>query len=225
MVFFDWSTPIRYFPQLLQGAGLTLVITIAEFFLSLFFGIVVGYIRYKKTNKILYPILTVYIEIMRNTPLLVQLFFLYYGLPQLGIYLPSFAVVFFGLVVNATAFNAEIIRGGIASVPKGQWEAAQCIGLTKGKIFFHVILPQTIRNVGPSLINQFIIYMFGTSLLSALDIRELSRTTAMINGKTFRTFEIYTAALIIYYVLSLGCMYILRKINQKYFPSVSSKGE
>ena len=201
MVFFDWSTPIRYFPQLLQGAGLTLVITIAEFFLSLFFGIVVGYIRYKKTNKILYPILTVYIEIMRNTPLLVQLFFLYYGLPQLGIY------------------------GGIASVPKGQWEAAQCIGLTKGKIFFHVILPQTIRNVGPSLINQFIIYMFGTSLLSALDIRELSRTTAMINGKTFRTFEIYTAALIIYYVLSLGCMYILRKINQKYFPSVSSKGE
>lgn len=225
MVFFDWSTPIRYLPELITGAFVTLAITIFEFAVSMVLGIGIGYVRYAKPNKIAYKIATIYVEVMRNTPVLVQLFFLYYGLPQLGIYFPALFVGLFGLIINATAYNAEIVRGGIVSVPKGQWEAAQCVGLKKGETFFNVILPQAIRNIGPSLVNQFQIYLFSSSLLSALGIEELTRVTVILNGKTFRTFELYTAAIILYYILSLSTSFILKKINVKYFPSVSSKGE
>lgn len=220
-MFFDWWTPIKNLPALLQGALLSLELTALVFFLSLLLGTLVGYIRYARSNKILYAIATVYVEVIRNTPVLVQLFFIYFGLPQFGIYLDKMVAGVIGLTVNNAAYIAETIRGGIMAVPKGQWEAARCIALKPIRVFTDVIFPQTLRNVFPALINQVIMVFFGTSLLSALDVRDLTQVASILNSRTFRTFELFSVAILIYFVISQLIQIILRYVNKKFFPSVN----
>lgn len=222
--FLDWWTPIKYLPEMLQGAAITILFTIVVFAIEVIAGAFLGYIRYQKKG-ILYPIVSVYVEIIRNTPLLVQLYLIFYGLPKLGLKLSSYQTGFIALTLFACAFGCEIYRGGIQSVDKGQWEAGACIGLTKRQTFVDIIFPQTLRNIFPSLINDCITMLYATSLLSVVNIREIMGTTQYIAGYTFRTLEMYIVSLIFYYVLASILAFILRKINIKYFPSISSKGE
>lgn len=220
-MFLDWWTPIEHLPELLRGALVTLELTVLVFFLSLFFGTLIGQQRFHKENRVSYRIATIYVEVIRNTPLLVQLFFIYFGLPQFGIYLPATLAGVIGLTINNSAYVAEIVRAGIQSIPKGQWEAANCLALTQSQVFTYVIFPQTLRNVFPSLINQFVMIMFGTSLLSALDIKDLTQVASILNSQTFRTVELFSFAILIYYVMSVITTRILHYINNKYFPSIS----
>lgn len=222
-MFFDWGTPIRYLPDLLNGALLTMELTLTVFFLSLLLGTLIGFARFHKDHKILYGISTVYVEFIRNTPLLVQIFFIYFGLPQFKIYLPALFAGILGLTINNAAYIAETVRSGIQSVAKGQWEAAECIGLSNVSVFIDIIFPQALRNIFPALINQFIMILFGTSLLSALDIKDLTQVASILNSKNFRTFELFTFAIAIYYVLSLVSSRILRWVNDRFFPSISSR--
>lgn len=223
-MFFDWWTPIDNLPLLLGGALISIEITILVFVLSLVFGTLVGFLRYNKKNKVLYLISTVYVEVIRNTPMLVQIFFIYFGLPQFNIYLPALFAGILGLTINNSAYIAEIIRSGIQSIPKGQWEAAGCLGLSRIRVFLDIIFPQALRNIFPSLTNQFIMILFGTSLLSALDIKDLTQRASILNSQSFRTFEIFAFAVVIYYILSLVSSKVLRIINKKFFPSINDVG-
>ncbi|MDR2870307.1 MAG: amino acid ABC transporter permease [Deferribacteraceae bacterium] len=219
-MFLDWSIPLKNFGLLATGAGFTLVLTIICFLLSMATGVLFGIGRSVSNNKPLYFLLTAYIEAIRNTPVLVQIFLIYRGLPQLGIYLSPIAAGIIAMVVNNTAYIAEIMRSGINSVYKGQWEAAKSIGLTTADTMISVILPQALRNVFPALVNQFILILFGTSLLSAIDVRELTQVAYILNSETFRTMEIFLFVMVIYYVLSLICTTILGWVNKKFFPAI-----
>lgn len=222
--FLDWWTPIRHIPDLIFGAALTVMFSVIVFLVEIVLGALFGYIRYRK-KTIFYPILTAYVEIIRNTPVLVQIYILYFGLPAFGIMLTNYQTAFIALILFGCAFTCEIYRGGIQSIDKGQWEAGECLGMSKIRIFIDIIFPQTLRNIFPSLINQYVSIMYVTSLLSAIDIREITGQAKLVAASTFRTFEMYTFALIFYYVISNISTYILRRINIKYFPSISSKGE
>lgn len=223
--YFDWGTPLAHIPDLLRAAVITIAITLISFAIAAVLGALFGYIRYRKKPAVIYRILTVYIEIARNTPLLVQIFIIYYGLPQVGIFLNNYLAGIIAIAFNGSAYIAEIFRAGIQSIDQGQWEAGKCIGLARRHIFFDVILPQTLRNIFPALINQFVSTLYFTTLLSALDVREITDVTTIIATNTFRTFEMYTFAIILYYILSGLTTFALRKINVRFFPSVSSKGE
>jgi polar amino acid transport system permease protein len=223
-MFFDWGTPIRNIPLLLGGALVSLELTLIVFVLSFGIGTLLAVARFNRKNKLLYCLATVYVEIIRNTPALVQIFLIYFGLPQFGIRLSPVVAGIIGLTVNNCAYIAEIVRAGIQSIAKGQWEAAHSIGLSDYRIFMSVIYPQALRNIFPSLSNQFIMILFGTSLLSALDVKDLTQRASILNSETFRTMEIFTFVTLMYYGISVLCSLILRRVNQKYFPSVGNRG-
>ncbi|MGN0161932.1 MAG: amino acid ABC transporter permease [Lachnospiraceae bacterium] len=225
MFFLDWSTPIKNLPLILQGALVSMLVTIVAYLVALLVGTITGYLRFKKGNKIINFILSAYVELMRNTPVLVQIYFFYFGLAQIKVFLPSAVAGILALSLFSGAYLSEIIRGGIASVPKGQWEAGMSLNLSKKRIFIDIILPQALRNIFPALINQFTLTLYATSLLSAIDVGELMKVTYKLNSKTFRTFELYVFALVIYMIMASMSMFVLRIINRKFFPSLSSRGE
>lgn len=223
-MFFDWGTPIRNLPLLLGGALVSLELTLVVFILSFFFGTLLAIVRYSRKNRLLYSLATIYVELIRNTPVLVQIFFIYFGLPQFGIRLPPVLAGIIGLTINNSAYISEILRAGIQSITKGQWEAAHSIGLSDYRVFVSVIYPQALRNIFPSLSNQFIMVLFGTSLLSVLDIKDLTQRASILNSETFRTMEIFIFVTLMYYGISVLCSMLLRYINKKYFPSMESRG-
>jgi polar amino acid transport system permease protein len=148
---------------------------------------------------------------------------IYFGLPQFGIYLPVLLAGIIALSVNNSAYIAEILRSGIRAVAKGQWEAAETIGLNKYQIFRLIVIPQAIRNVFPSLSNQFIMILFGTSLLSVLDIRELTQVSSIFNSRNARVMETDTIVIVIYYVITISSILLLKWVNQRFFPSVNRR--
>lgn len=224
-VFFDWSVPIKNMPLYISAAGVTVLIALITCIAETIIGAWFGYIRFIKRPGILYRIITIYVEIIRNTPLLVQLFFMFYGLPTIGITLSGFTAGLLALIICHSAYTTEIFRAGIQSVNKGQWEAAQCIGLRNSRIFSDVIFPQTLKNIFPALSNQYLMTVLSTSLVSALNVHELTNVISVNAANTFRVFENYTVAILIYYILNIGLSTLLRFINKKYFPSVRSEGE
>lgn len=224
-VYFDWSVPLKNIPLYMTGIEITLLLTAITCFFETVLGLLFGYIRYRKAPKPLYAGVTAYVEFFRNTPLLVQIFFIFYGLPVIGIMLNGFWAGTLALIVCHTAYTTEVFRSGIQAVNKGQWEAAQCIGLGKIRSFVDVIMPQTLRTIFPALSNQFIMTMLSSSLISALNVNELTNVTIVTASSTFRVTENYTFAILLYYVLTLTLSFVMKYVNKKYFPSVSSKGE
>lgn len=219
MVFLDWNLPLKKLPELFQGAAMSVSLTIVIFFLSFVLGTVLALLRLKK-GHVGYYLATVYVEVFRNTPALVQIYLIYYGLPQFGIVLRSVMAGIVALSMNNAAYVSEILRSGIQSIDKGQWEASQSLSLTLPVTFFRVIFPQALRNIFPSLINQYIMLFFGTALLSTIDVKELMQTVSLYSATTFRTIEFFTFAAVIYFVLSLVTSFILRRINSRFFPSL-----
>jgi polar amino acid transport system permease protein len=221
-MFFDWKTAFSQIPALLEAAWTTYWIALVSFFLAVLLGGLIAIVRHQK-YPILYPVVTLYVEIIRNTPILAQIFLIYFGLPQFKIYLPALLAGVIALVINNSAYIAEIIRSGIKAVVKGQWEAAETLGLTKAQIFRLVIIPQAIRNVFPSLSNQFIMVLFGTSLLSILDIRELTQVSSIFNSKNARVMETDTIVIVIYYIIAIASILLLKWVNRRFFPSVNRR--
>jgi polar amino acid transport system permease protein len=144
-----------------------------------------------------------YVEIIRNTPLLVQLFVVFFGLPSIGIKLDIIPVATIGLAINLGAYASEIIRAGIQSIPKSQVEAAVALGLTGRQVFRHIILVPALKNVYPSLTSQFILLMLATSLASQIAAPELFYAGSIIQSRTYRDFEVYTVIAVAYLALAL----------------------
>lgn len=223
MVFLDWQLPFKKLDELLLGALTSVWLTALIFVLSFILGTCLALMRIKKNRSLMYRSATVYTEIFRNTPALVQIYLIYYGLPQFGIILHSMAAGILALSLNNAAYVGEILRSGIQSIDKGQWEAADSLALSPVTRFIRVVFPQALRNIFPSLINQYIMLFFGTTLLSTIDVTELMQTVSLYSARTFRTIEFFTFAAVIYFVLSIVTSYILRKVNRRFFPSLEVK--
>jgi polar amino acid transport system permease protein len=221
-MFFDWITAIQQLPDLLQAAWMTYWIALVTFFLAVAVGVMLAIVRHQK-YPVFYLVATAYVEMIRNTPILVQIFLIYFGLPQFHIFLPALTAGILALTINNSAYIAEIIRSGIQAVAKGQWEAAETIGLTKLQVFRLIVIPQAIRNIFPALSNQFIMVLFGTSLLSILDVRELTQVSSIFNSKNARVMETDTFVILIYYAIAIVSILLLKWVNRRFFPSVNGR--
>ena len=144
-----------------------------------------------------------YVEMIRNTPLIVQLFLIFFGLPALGIKLDVITASVLALTINLTAYTAEIVRAGIESIPKSQIEAGISLGLTGPQVFRHVVLLPALKNIYPSLTSQFVLMMLATSVVSQISAAELFHAGSIIQSRTFRDFEVYTVIAVLYLGLSL----------------------
>ena len=190
-----------YLPDFMSGLWLTT----ASSFLSFAAGLVLGVLGAQARRSRLRPLRllgTIYVEVIRNTPALVQIFIVYFGLPVVGIRLPAFVAGVIALSVNAGAYLTEIMRTGIEAVPAGQLEAARTLGLSARDSFFHVVLPQAVRTVYPPVVNEFIQIILGSSLLSVVSLNELTSTAQIVNSLTFRTMETFGTSLVLYLILT-----------------------
>lgn len=212
-------------PMFLRGAGMTLFISIIGTIIGTLIGLLVGVIRTipvpergikKIFLKIVNIILSIYIEFFRGTPMIVQAMVIYYGSAQfLGLDINKIVAALFIVSINTGAYMSEIVRGGIVSIDKGQFEAAQAIGMTHSQTMINVVLPQVIRNILPATGNEFVINIKDTSVLNVISVSELFFQTKSIAGNNFRYFESFFVACFIYFIMTFTVTRILRAIERK----------
>ena len=167
---------------------------------ALFFGVILGAARYSKRRIFNWPA-TLYIEVFRNTPILVQIVWFFYAFPVLvGGQIEPFMAAVFGIGLNITAYSAEIFRGGIQSLDRGQWEAGRAIGMSYFQVMRRVILPQAIRRMVPAFANRMIEAVKATSLASTIAVADLMWQGEMLANAIYRPFEVYTAVAVIYFL-------------------------
>lgn len=190
-----------YFPVLLQALWISIYVTLISFTVGALFGVVLSA---AKTGPVapLRAISSTYIEIMRNTPLLVQLYLLYFGLGQLGFQVNPLWAAIIGMTLNNAAYTAEIFRGGFASVPKGLKEAGAALALSRYQIFRYVVFKPGLRGIVPSLTNQAIILFLYSSVASVISLEELTAVLQNLNSQTLRTLEIFTIGAVLYWAVS-----------------------
>ena len=206
---------VQYWPRLIAGLGLTVEITIISLILAGILGMVFGLLSVSK-RKSLRAIALVYVDIVRGTPLLVQAFFIYFGIPAaLGIQSDPVVSGVITLSLNAGGYLAEIVRGGIESISRGQMEAARSLGLPYGMAMRSVILPQAIRTMTPALINQCIITLKDTSLLSVIGVTELTQTGRLISANNYQSFEVWAIVAMMYFVIIMILSKISKRIERK----------
>jgi polar amino acid transport system permease protein len=198
----DFSSLLPYWPVFLKGAWLTLKMTVV----AIFFGIIVGtLVAFAKRSRyrMLARLCNIYIEAVRNTPFLVQVFILFFGLASIGIHMPTFTAAVLAMIINIGAYAAEIIRAGLESVPRGQIEAAECLGLSRWRISWHVMLQPSIEKVYPALTGQFLLMMQASAIASQISAEELTAIANTVQSDTFRSLETYIVVAALYLALSL----------------------
>jgi polar amino acid transport system permease protein len=190
---------------LLAGAWLTLKISLLAIGFGLIIGIIGAIFRTSK-NRLLDSIALTYVEVIRNTPYLIQLFFIFFGIPNLGIKLTAEQAAILSLAVNFGAYSTEIVRAGVESIPKGQVEAGMALGFKPLEIFRHIILLPALANIYPALVGQVILAVLFTSVVSQIATEDLTFVGDFLNARSFRSFEIYFAISLIY----LGIVWLIK---------------
>lgn len=199
MTFFEFLG--EYWPRLLSGTG----VTVAQFFLAAILGVLISLtmaLMKLSSNLALRGTAITYIEIFRGTSLLVQLYWIFFVLPLFGITIEKFTAGYLAVGMNIGAYGAELVRGGILSVPKGQWEAALAINMTPAQRMRRIILPQALVNMLPPWGNLMIELLKGTALVSLISVTDLMFEAKQINATTFLSAQVFGAALIVYYILA-----------------------
>ncbi|AWI03188.1 amino acid ABC transporter permease [Clostridium drakei] len=197
----DTGIIIKVLPILLKGSVMTIELTVIALVVGTMLGIFLALFKLSK-NVVFRIISSFYTWIFRGTPLLLQLFFFYYGLPFMGVELTPFSAAAIGLSLNCGAYMAEIIRGGIQSIDKGQFEAAKALGFTYADTMKKIILPQTFKVIIPPVGNEFIALLKDTSLVSTIAMVELMRSAQQIYASTFRPIEVFFTAGVLYLLLT-----------------------
>lgn len=197
----QWQVIGKWMPELLQAAVLTLELTAMSFAVALTIGVVVGTVR-SRSRWIGRP-LGLYVEFFRGTPLLVQLFFIYYGLAQVGLVMPGQVAAVLGLGLNGGAYISEIVRGTLAGIDRGQYDAAHALGMNWAATLAWVVMPQALRVATPPLVNSFASMLKDTSLVSLLAITEMMNIANQIYSRTFRAFEIFAVVALMYFAMTL----------------------
>ncbi|MDM5328508.1 amino acid ABC transporter permease [Neobacillus sp. CF12] len=223
----EWVIKIiaENWPMFLRGAGLTLLISLIGTIIGAIIGLAAGVVRTipmpergakKALLNVINAILSIYIEFFRGTPMIVQAMVIYYGSAlAFGIDMNVFVAAIIVVSINTGAYMAEIVRGGIVSVDKGQFEAAHAIGMTHFQTMWNVVLPQVIRNILPATGNQFVINIKDTSVLNVISVTELYFVTKSISGNNFRYFESFFVACMIYFVMTFIVTRILLYIEKR----------
>ncbi len=200
---YEWSFGFlfRYTHLFLVGIGTTLAYTVGTVLLGLLIGLVLGLARLSRSWIVNVP-LVAFIEVFRCTPLLVQIIWFYYALPViLGVQIPAVVAAVLVLSLYTGAFYAEIFRGGIVSIEAGQWDAARALGLRWGQVMRCVVLPQAVRRMVPPFMNQSIIQLKNTSLVSTIAVPDLLYQGTLITADTYKPLEVYTVVAVIYFAL------------------------
>ncbi|SOE94049.1 amino acid ABC transporter membrane protein 1, PAAT family [Burkholderia sp. D7] len=198
---YQWVTLSGYLNDFIRAAWLTLQVTLLAFVVAMLLGLLAALASTSRV-VVLRAISSCYIEVIRNTPVLLQIFIVFFGLPSMGITLDAYTAGVIALGVNVGAYLAEVFRAGIQSVPRGQLEAASILGLERSQIFVEVVMPQAARAVYPAIVNNLIQLLLGTSLLSAIALPELTGMATVINSRTLLYIQTFTITLIAYLVLS-----------------------
>ncbi|WP_055666238.1 amino acid ABC transporter permease [Desnuesiella massiliensis] len=197
----DFSFLPKYSSFFINGAKFTLVLALFTVLLGTLLGLFLSLMKLSN-SKILNFIATAYIEFIRGTPLLVQLYIIYYGLPSLGIEFPDMIAGIITLSINSAAYVAEVIRAGINAVDKGQMEAARSLGMPGSMAMRHIIIPQAFKNILPALGNEFIVVVKESSIVSVIGIHELMYNADTVRGNLFKPFEPLIVAAIIYFIMT-----------------------
>ena len=220
---FDFSAPLAYWPDLLAGAWTTLALSLS----STFFGFLLGvFCALASTGRSLWlaRLATVYIEVIRNTPLLVQVFIVYFGLSSLGLQVGAFTAATVALVVNVGAYTSEIVRAGVESIPKAQLEAAETLGLSRWQTLRHVVLPPAIELVFPALTSQYVLLMLASSICSQISAEELTAVANRVQSDTFRSVETYVLVAGAYLLMSLVMRAVFWLVAMVAFPRLRRLG-
>ncbi len=207
MIAFDFAAVLAEWPLLAKGVAATVALTAVSASVGVALGVACAWARLHGRVWLKW-VVGAYVELIRNTPFIVQLFFLFFGLPQLGVKLSPEVASVLAMVVNLGAYAAEIVRAGIATTPKGQIEAAQSVALTEMQVFTRVVLPPSLKRVWPALVSQIIIVMLGSAVCGQISTPELSYAANLIQSRNFRAFEAFIIATLLYLALSMA----LRKL-------------
>lgn len=212
---FEPAVILETAPQLLGGVKLTLIITVGGLLLGLLLGVLMGLANTSR-NRLLRGMALIYIEAIRGTPLIVQVMFLYFGLPlALGMRIPPDVAGVVAIGVNSGAYIAEIVRGAIESIDRGQTEAGRSTGLTQAQTMLYIIWPQAFRRMIPPLTNQCIISLKDTSLLVVIGVGELTRQGQEIIAVNFRAFEVWLTVALFYLAMTLSISAVLRSYERR----------
>ncbi len=217
---------IKYYPQLLKGVGNTMLLALTGTVAGLVIGLLTGVIRtapmsknpvLRVLHKILNAIIAVYVEVFRGTPMMVQSMVIYWGYAfatggKTLALIPSGILI---VSINTGAYMAEIVRGGIISIDKGQFEGAMSIGMTHSQTMFRVIIPQVMRNILPSVSNEFVINIKDTSVLNVIGVTELYYFAGIIKRQSFETFQTYLVVCVLYFILTFTITRLLRLAEKK----------
>ena len=198
----EWEFIVRSGPYILQGAGITILVSVISILLATTLAIL-GALGRLSTNPVIYAIASLYVSIVRGTPLLVQIFFAYYALPQAGIVLDPIPTGILALGFNYGAYMTEIFRAGLQAVAKGQREAAQALGMRESHIFRRIVLPQAVRIVTPAIGNEFIAMIKDSSLVSIITVQELLWRAQRVGRSEFQTIPAILIVALAYWVLTI----------------------
>jgi arginine/lysine/histidine transport system permease protein len=210
----DFSFLSEYYMFFINGAKFTLILAFFSVFLGVIGGTIFALMKISR-NVILNMIAKAYVEIIRGTPLLVQLYIIFYGLPYVGVDLPDMIAGILALSINSSAYVAEIIRGGINAIDKGQMEAARSLGMSYNMAMMYIIIPQAIKNIIPVLGNEFIVIIKESSIVSVIGIHELSYNADTVRGNIFRPFEPLLVSAIMYFIMTFTLSKFMKRVEER----------
>jgi polar amino acid transport system permease protein len=211
----DNSFALSVLPIIAQGLTITVLITITGTAIAMCIGLVLAIMRRSRTKWISLPA-EAFVEFVRDTPLLVQLFFLYFGLPIFGISLSALVTGIIGIGINYSAYLAEVYRAGIEGVPRGQWEAARALNFSHGQTWVQIILPQAVRKVIPALGNYFIAMFKDTPILASISVLEMLEQAQIVGSENFRYLEPMTEVGLLFILVSYPASLLIRKLEVRY---------
>ena len=213
---FDFSAIAANIGLLLHGAGLTIGLTAIAATLGMALSIG-GAATVLWGHPLARRLVKIYVELIRNTPFIVQLFFIFFGLPSLGIKLTAFEAAALAMTINLTAYGIEIVRAGIEAVPPGQREAGYALGLAPISTFIYIVLPQAIAVVYPALVSQIIITMLESAVVSQVAVTDLTHAADLIQSRTYRAFETYFVVTLIYLGMALVLRWLFNRAGRRLF--------
>lgn len=219
---FDFSSLAVYTAVLLKGVRITLQLIVLGGVFGVALGTACAWMRTEGPRALRAPVVA-YVEVIRNTPFLIQLFFIFFGLPSAGLRLTDIEAATLAMVINLGAYSAEIIRAGIEATPRGQREAGASLAMTRGQVFRHVVLLPALRRIWPALSSQIVIVMLGSAVCSQIAVEDLSFAANFIQSRNFRAFEVYIFITLTYLLLAVLLRQLLRALGAWLFPAPGAR--
>ncbi|CAN7326457.1 amino acid ABC transporter permease [Rhizobium rhizogenes] len=214
---FDFGWLAEYYPVLIKGVLITIELTLVGAVVGIALGIACAWAR-ALGPRWLKPIVAAYVELIRNTPFLIQLFFIFFGLPGIGIHMSEITAANLAMIVNLGAYSCEIIRAGVQATPRGQFEAGASLAMTPFETFRHVILVPSLQRIWPALSSQVVIVMLGSAVVSQIAAEDLTFAANFIQSRSFRAFEAYFVSTAIYLLLAIILRQLLAAAGSLIFP-------